>query len=90
MKPLVLPASTGLAALSGALSILVFMVLKRFGIELSPEEQGAITVVVTVLAGHFTTDSPPAPLAREAVADAADKADAADVSRAQLRDDAKP
>lgn len=71
MKPLVLPASTTLAVLAGSLTTLVCAAFRHFGWELSVYEQGALTTVFTVAAAHFTTDTPPAPVAREAVDEAA-------------------
>lgn len=75
MKPLVLPASTSLAVLAGSLTTLTCAALKHAGWDLNVYEQGALTVLFTVAASHFTTDSPSAPVAREAVADAAADAD---------------
>lgn len=83
MKPLVLPASTSLAALAGALTILFCAGLRQIGITLSIEESQALTLVFAVAAAHFTTDSPSPPIAREAVSVAADKADAAAESDAK-------
>ena len=77
MQPLILPASTTLAGLAGALTILICAGLQRAGVELSVPEAQALTAVLTVAAAHFTTDSPPPAAAREAVTVAADKADAA-------------
>lgn len=71
MKPFVLPASTSMAALAGAITILVSMVLRRFGWELTFEEGQALTLVAAVLVGHLVNDSPKPSVAREAVADAA-------------------
>jgi hypothetical protein len=39
-----------------------------------PIKESAI-VIITVLVAHFTVDSPPAAVAREAVTEASDKAD---------------
>lgn len=72
MKPFVLPASTSLALVAGAIaSILVWVLKQWFAVDVPDYIRDAIIVLLTAFAGHFTTDSPPAPVAREAVADAA-------------------
>lgn len=77
IRPLVLPASTTLAALAGALTVLIVGILDRYGANLSQLEAQSITVVITVLTAHFVIDSPPPTIARQAVAAVADIADAA-------------
>lgn len=73
MKPIVLPASTTLAFFAGALATILCWALKQWGgVEVPETIKDALIVVVTVLAGHFTTDAPPAPVARAAVANAAE------------------
>lgn len=78
MKPFVVPASTANAALGGAVTIIVTWAAKQCcGIEVPDYVAQAFTLIVMALLGHFTNDTPAAPVAREAVQDAADKADAA-------------
>ncbi len=87
VKPFVLPASTSLAMLAGALSTILCWALKQWGgVEVPDLVRDSLIVCFTVAAAHFTTDSPPAPVAREAVSDAADKVDAAD-AKAKLSKD---
>lgn len=72
LKPLVLPASTSLAFFAGAVATILSWALKQWGgVDVPEPIKDAAIVIITVLAGHFTTDSPSAPVAREAVADAA-------------------
>lgn len=73
MKPLVTPASTvnGSVALMGA-NVLVWA-LKQFNIELPGETAFNIVGLIIIVVMHFTPDTPPAPVAREAVEEAAER-----------------
>ncbi len=78
MKPFVLPASTSIALVAGALATMLVWALKQWGgVDVPDYVRDSFVVIVTALGGHFTTDSPPAAVAREAVSDAADVVDAA-------------
>lgn len=72
MKPLVLPASTSIALVAGALASIIVWTAKQFGgVEIPDAIRDAIIVLLTAAGAHFTTDTPPAPVAREAVDEAA-------------------
>lgn len=75
MKPIVIPASTTNASLGGAVTIVGVWAAKQFaGVEVPDYVAQAITLIVAVLLGHLTTDSPPPPVARHAVEKAAEDA----------------
>lgn len=70
MKPFVLPASTSIALIAGALATILVWALKQWtNVEVPDQIRDAFIVIVTALGGHFTTDNPTPTEAREAVAD---------------------
>ena len=76
LKPFVLPASTSLALVAGAVASVLVWILKQWGsIEVPDYIRDAIIVILTAAGGHFTVDSPSPIVAKEAVADAAADAD---------------
>lgn len=91
MKPLVIPASTvntaGASVVAQALSEIIAWVLETWWqVQVPIGIRLAIAVVLAAIpaaACHFTTDSPPPPVAREAVDNAAADAemDAAEKAR---------
>ncbi len=75
MKPFVFPASTTIALAAGALATILVWALKQWlGVEVPEQVRDAFIVIATALGSHFTSDSPSASVAREAVADAASEA----------------
>lgn len=84
VRPIVLPASTTNATLGAAVTIIAVWAVRQWGgVEVPDYVAQSITAIVTVALGHFTTDSPPPPVAREAVDNAAADAemDAAEKKR---------
>lgn len=70
MKPFVLPASTSIALIAGALATILVWALKQWtNVEVPDQIRDAFIVIVTALGGHFTTDNPTPAEVREAVAD---------------------
>ena len=68
MKPFVLPASTSIALIAGALATILVWGAKQFtNIDIPDQIRDAFIVIVTALGGHFTTDNPTPTAAREAV-----------------------
>lgn len=60
MRPLVTPASTVNMAAAIFITTIVSWVLKQFaGVEVPEPVAQAFTGICTLLAGHFTHDSPP-------------------------------
>ncbi len=85
MKPLLLPASTSIALLAGALATILVWALKQWvGVDVPDNIRDAFIILATAAGSHFTTDSPTATVAREAVTEASDAAD-----KAQVKSDAK-
>ncbi len=71
MSPLVVPGSTAnMFAAASATTIIVWAADAFGGVKIPSEVAAAITGLLTLLAGHFTTDVPSAPVAREAMANA--------------------
>lgn len=86
MKPLIFPASTSIALVAGAIASIIVWSAKQFGgIDIPDNIRDAIIVLATALGGHFTTDAPSAPVAREAVADAAADAEMDESERIAAR-----
>ena len=76
MKPIVIPASTTNASIGGAITIIGVWAVKQFAaLEIPDYVAQSFTLIVAVLLGHLTTDSPSASVAREAVAEASADAD---------------
>lgn len=74
MKPILLPASTSIALVAGALATIIVWALKQWGgVDVPEQIRDAFIVLATALGGHFTQDDPPPPVAREAIAVAADQ-----------------
>lgn len=60
MKPIVIPASSGMAtAAASVTTILVWAAKQFYNVDIPVYVAGAITGIATVLAGHFTVDTPP-------------------------------
>lgn len=75
-KPYVVPASTANMFYAMCATTIIVWAAETFAsIKIPAEVAAAITGLLTLGAGHLTTDSPSAPVAREAVADAAADAD---------------
>lgn len=74
MKPLIFPASTANASIGGAITIIAVWAARQWGgIEVPDYVAQSITLIVAVLLGHFTTDTPPADVAKEAIDEAAEQ-----------------
>ncbi len=59
MKPLTIPASTATTALAGALTTLIVWALQTWAhVEVPIEVTGALTTIASVIACHYTTDTP--------------------------------
>lgn len=90
MKPFLLPASTSIALIAGALATIVVWAAKQWGhIDVPEEIKSAFIVIVTAAGSHFTTDSPSGAVAREAVADAAVVAEASTANDKMIRQEAQ-
>lgn len=62
---------------AGALATILVWSLKQWaGVDVPAQISDAFIVLVTVAGAHFVNDSPPPQVAREAVSDASDAADA--------------
>ena len=62
MKPLTIPASTATTALAGAVSTIIVWLIQTYSrVQVPVEVQGAIITVASVLACHYTQDTPPTP-----------------------------
>lgn len=60
MKPWILPASTTLSTVAGAITIILVWLLKiTAAIEVPDYVAQSFTLIITVLVGHFTVDTPP-------------------------------
>ncbi len=85
MKPFVLPASTSMALVAGALATILVWAFKQWaGIDVPAQISDAFIVIVTVAGGHFVNDSPPPAVAREAVSDASDAIDDAKLLKKEI------
>lgn len=72
MKPLVVPASSANMFYATCATTVVVWAAKQFAhVDIPNEVAAALAGLFTLVVGHLTTDTPPAPVAREAVADAA-------------------
>lgn len=70
MKPLVIPASTITTALAGAVTVIVVWALRQWASVDVPESVAqAFTVICATLTAHFTTDSPPKEVSKDAIAE---------------------
>lgn len=77
MNPIVVPASTGMAFGAACLTTLIIWALRTWAhVEMSVMEAQALTGVLTVAAGHFTTDKPSKPAVEAALVVAEKKEDA--------------
>lgn len=76
MKPIVLPASTRNGAVGLMIANVLVWVLKQFfNVDMPADVELNVAGIIVLIVMHFTTDSPPPEVAREAVAQAAADAD---------------
>lgn len=75
MSPLVVPGSTANMFIAASATTIIVWLADQFGhVKIPAEVAAAITGLLTLLAGHLTDDVPSPPQAREAMADAVEKA----------------
>jgi xanthosine utilization system XapX-like protein len=83
MKPIVVPASSAnMAYATMAATVIVWCADEFAKVKIPSEVAVAIGGLLSLIVGHFTTDTPAPTIAREAVDEAADAADADTAKRA--------